>query len=209
MAENEKILNNEVQPETSEPKKSSAGAAVKEFFRKQTVSLKRAPQRIPLVYMAIVTVIWLVWMFTFSQAISAAQSGVEWIGIAFFIVTLLSILVLALFLSAFPKRKKPNMIMIALIFVFLIAIILLDYLYYHQMYAFFDSQGDALDTYLADKPYLKKSTNLAIAHIVLNCVSIVLLATLPLYKKLILKINTKKVVEENELHEEIDTSAEV
>ena len=50
---------------------------------------------------------------------------------------------------------------------------------------------------------------IVLTHIVLVGLSVVLLATLPLYRKLILKINTSKVVESNELKEEIDTSAEV
>lgn len=207
MAENDKILNNQVQSEnTPQAEKLGVGAAIKEWFRKQIVSLKRAPQRIPLVWMVIVTVIWLLWLFTFSQAVGNTRDSVEWIGIAVFCVTLLSILVLPLFLSAFPKRKKPNYVFIALLFVFIILIILLEYLYYHQMMAYFDTQPE---TTFDKKPFLRGSTTLAIAHIILNCISIVLLATLPLYKKLILKINTRKEVAGNQIKEEIDTSDDV
>lgn len=208
MAENEKTLNEEVQPQpqASEPKKGSkAGAAVKEWFRKQIVALKRAPQRIPLVFMVIVTFIWLIWLFTFSQAIDAT-AAVEWTGPAVFVNTLLSILVLALFLSAFPKRKKANKVMVAMLFVFLILIILCDVLYYVQESAYLNAQEDS---FVSKYPFLESSLTLAIAHIVLNAISIVLIATLPLYRKLILKINTKKVVEENKIVGTIDTSAEV
>ena len=56
---------------------------------------------------------------------------------------------------------------------------------------------------------MKQSLTLAITHVVLVGIEAILLATLPLYKKLILKINTKKVIEENKLSEEIDTSEDV
>lgn len=208
MAEQENILNNDIQQ--SNPSQPSIGnkikASVKEWARKQVVMLKRAPQRIPLVYMVIVTAIWLIWLFTFSQAVDSMQEGVEWIGISVFVITLFSILALPLFLSAFPKREKPNLVFIGTLLVFLVAIILFDILYYHQVTVFFAAQDD---TFFAGKDFLRQSASLAIAHIVLNAISIILIATLPLYKKLIMRINTKKVLEENKLSEEIDTSAEV
>ena len=47
--------------------------------------------------------------------------------------------------------------------------------------------------------------NLDIAHMVFLGISALLLATLPLYKKLIMKIDTSKVVESTEIKEVIDT----
>ena len=44
----------------------------------------------------------------------------------------------------------------------------------------------------------------SITHLVMVCVSAVLLATLPLYKKLIMKINTSKELESTQLSEAID-----
>ena len=54
-------------------------------------------------------------------------------------------------------------------------------------------------------PQLLKSMDLAIAHVAMLCVSAVLLAMLPLYKKLILKINTKKEIADNDIKEVVDT----
>jgi competence protein ComGC len=62
---------------------------------------------------------------------------------------------------------------------------------------------------LSSKPEIPQSYTLLTVHIVLIGISMVVLAFLPLYKKAINKINTKKVLEENVLNEEIDTSAEV
>ena len=56
--------------------------------------------------------------------------------------------------------------------------------------------------------YLISALNLDVAHMVFLGISAVLLATLPLYKKLILKINTSKVVEGTNIKEAIDTEDE-
>lgn len=209
MAENENVLENEVQPEPKENKPSkkskNVGAAVKEWFRKRVVALKRAPHNIPLVATALTTFIYLIWLFTFSRAISTDDA--QWTGLALFINTLFSILSLALFLSAFPKRKKANKIIIALIFVFMAVIVVCDVVYYIQMKNYIYGLED-LENHLNSFPFLLQSLNLAIVHIVLVGICAILLATLPLYKKLIMMINTKKVVESNDLTEEIDTSEE-
>ena len=206
MAENENVMENEVQPQPKENKPSKGkqvGAAIKEWFRKRIVALKRAPHNIPLVYMVIVSFVWLVCLFTFSQAVDA--SAANYTGIAVFLTTLFSILVLALFLSAFPKRKKPNIVFIVLVFVFMVIIILSDFLYYYMETTFLSTRDPS---FAAGKPFIGKSLTLSITHMVLVGVGIILLATLPLYKKLLLKINTKKVIESNDLSEELDTSEE-
>lgn len=212
MAENENVVveetTPEVQPQPTEPSKGKqVGAAVKEWFRKQTVKLKRNTKIIPQVYLVIIMFIWLIWLFTFSQAIDSI-SKVEWIGILVFIITLLSILAVALFGSAFPKRKKTNIVMLCLLFVFLAVIILCSILYYTQAHDYIYANYTAEK--LAELTFLEQSLKLAIANAVLNGVGIVLLATLPLYTKLIKKINTRKVLEESQLSDgAIDTSEEV
>ena len=43
-------------------------------------------------------------------------------------------------------------------------------------------------------------------HLVFQAISIITFVTLPLYKKLIMKINTQKAVESNEITQQIDIS---
>lgn len=180
-------------------------AGLKEWFRKFLVNLKRNPQRITFIMLFIVSALWLIWLFTFSRTIFE-NSGVEWCGLVVFVNTLLSILILALFLNAFPKRKKPNKVFIALLFAFMAAMIACDILYYLEMNNYiFNISGRDPGT-LEKTPYMLESLNLAIAHIVLIGVCAILLATLPLYRKLIMKINTRKEIESTDLKEEIDTS---
>ena len=164
----------------------------------------------------------------------------EYLGLSVFITTLFSILVLVLFMNTFPKRgikykkngKKHSMnyIMLALTFIFVIVMFLMDLLYYKQLTGcingneakFFLTKEQAagytkyfpytVDELMLDpksyKSYLVTALHLDIAHMVFLGISAVLLATLPLYKKLILKINTSKVVESTEIKEVIDTEDE-
>ena len=183
--------------------KEGFGAKVKEWFRKQIVSLKRSPQRIPFLFIIIVSVIWLLWLFTFSKT-AATYSTIDLAGLAVFVNTMLSILIIFLFLYAFPKRKKANIVMLVLVFVFMAAMIAMDALYYYEVYKFVYIDGKLDEGGLAANPYVLESMRYAIAHIVLQGVSIVILALFPIYKKLLLKINTAKVVEGNDINESID-----
>ena len=207
MAENENIAT-PVQP--AEPSKGAKfGAAVKEWCRKTIVKLKRNTKVIPQIYLAVIMFLWLIWLFTFSRTI-AGMSKVEWGGMSIFLTTLFSILAIAVFGSAFPKRKKTNYIMLGVLFAFLVIVILSQLLYYVKVndYVLHGSDYSADD--LAKRPYIQQSLSLSIVMMVLYGIGIVLVATLPLYTKLLQKINTKKVLEENKLSADaIDTSAEV
>ena len=123
-----------------------------------------------------------------------------------------------------------NYIMLALTFIFVIVMFLMDILYYKQLtgcingneakffkdidqarqwskYIPYDVELVMLDP-KSYKSYLISALNLDVAHMVFLGISAVLLATLPLYKKLILKINTSKVVEGTNIKEAIDTEDE-
>ncbi|MDE7400500.1 MAG: hypothetical protein K2N17_00455 [Clostridia bacterium] len=224
----------------SEPKKESFGAKIKEWFRKQAVTLKRKPQRIAFLFFIISSVMYLIGLNVFSPGPVIDFPSQSYLGLSVFVTTLFSILVLVLFMNTFPKRgikykktgKKHNMnyIMLALTFVFVIVMFLMDLLYYKQLtgcingneakfflnaeqaapYAKYFTEDAANLAYDAGsyKSYLVSALHLDIAHMVFLGISAVLLATLPLYKKLILKINTSKVVESTEIKEVIDTEDE-
>ncbi len=126
------------------------------------------------------------------------------------------------------KKYSINFIMLALTFVFLAAMIYFDVMYYQNTLKciagseskFFNSMEVAnkyepywskafrerpelvSDSY---KGYLIGSLELTIVHIVFLGISAVLLATMPLYKKLILKINTSKEIASSDLKEVIET----
>lgn len=207
MSDNENVVVDEKTPVEQPEKKgldfNKVKAGVKEWFRKQIVALKRNPQRIALACFAIVTVLWLFWLFTFSKAVYQHQS-ISWTGLSVFVITLLEILIIPLFMNAFPKRSKPKPVFIALVFVFVVAIILLDVLYYTQVYDFVFVQGKVDPSVLVGEPYVEGSLNLSIAHIVLMAICALSLALLPVYGRLIKKINTRKDIETTEIKENID-----
>lgn len=190
-------MQDEVQSKPSFGKRFAAGA--KEFFRKSIVSLKRKPQTIPLVFTLIASVCYLLWLRTFSIAVTS-NFAANWIGFCVFVNILLSVLVLALFLSAFPKRKKPNYVLIGAIFAFYAIMIVCDIIY-HVLLTNYLSGRDISAESAASLTY-------TIVHIVLLGICIIVLAALPLYKKLILKINTQKEVSSNEITEVIETEDE-
>ena len=213
MADNENLV--EVAEEAAvarEKTSESFGAKVKEWFRKLIVKLKRQTQLIPLVVILITSLVYLVSLGTYSQVVEK-NTGIANAGISIFVNTLLSILVLAMFLNAFPKRKKPNLVFIGVVFLMLAIMIGMDILYYVNLNKLLNETGggnqQVIDIILATYPEIGKSRTLVWTHVAFVAVSIVVFALLPVYKKGINKINTKKDLDENELSEEIDTSAEV
>lgn len=227
------------QKATPVKQKEGFGAKVKEWFRKQGVSLKRKPQKIAFLFFIISTVMYLIGLNVLSPGPVKNFGSKPYLGLSVFVTTLFSILVLVLFMNTFPKRgirykkngKKHSMnyIMLALTFVFVLVMFLMDLLYYKQLtgciagnestffkdasqaskYVKYFAEDVTLDTIAYDptnyKSYLVSALQLDIAHMVFLGISALLLATLPLYKKLIMKINTSKVVEGTEIKEVIDT----
>lgn len=210
---------------------------VKEWFRKQLVNLKRKPQNIALLVLAISSIFYLLSLSTLSPGPTQDFSGTTWLGFCIFVNALFSILVLVLYLGIFPKYPKVNkktgkksyisIPKIVLTVLFMAVMIAMDILYYMILIGtmkgneakFFSTAAEAqkyiqyltpgfdvstMEGNLNAKPYLLASLSVSIAHIVLVGISAILLATLPLYKKLILKINTSKIVDFNENQEVID-----
>ena len=230
-------------PNKKDGDKPGFKAKVKEWFRKQIVTLKRKPQRIPFLFFIVASVMYLIGLGVTSPGPVKDFSGIPLLGLSVFIVTLLSILVLVLFMNTFPKRgirykktgKKHNMnyVMLGLTFVFVAVMIVFDVIYFKHLTVgleegpakFFKTLDDfnsspykkyctisVSEATFGDgegyRDYLVPALNLTIAHIVFLGIGSVLLATLPLYRKLILKINTAKVIEDNDIKETIDTEDE-
>ena len=186
-----------------EPKQTNKFiAGVKEWFRKLIVKLKRKTQLIPLALTLITSFVFLCMIGTFSQLIQI-NSGIPSLGICMFVSTLASILILPLFLNAFPKNKKPVIPFIVAVFAVYALIIAMDVVFLVNMQNFFKVHE------VETKAFYDESQTSLIVHIVLVGICLVAFALLPLYKKGINMINTKKVVSSNDFSDEIDTSAEV
>ena len=90
-------------------------SAVKEFFRKQIVTLKRNPQNIPMA-MLLISFIYYSLNLTNMSNTTAKIQGVG-MGLCQFCIMLFSLLSIVCMLNAFPSRKKPVYPMVALMFV--------------------------------------------------------------------------------------------
>lgn len=190
---------------TAQPveKKEPIGAKIKEWFRKKIVALKRKTNVIPLLLFLITSIIYLFSLASFSRTGMVRFGNGDMLGFPVFVNCLLSILIIVLHLNAFPKRKKkvnlPNYI---LVYVFAAIMLAMDILYYIKVGAIVAKNGQ---TFAETDGFVRTAATVSIVHIVFLGISVIALATLPLYSKLIMKINTSKVIEESQLDEVIES----
>ncbi len=175
-------------------KTSGFGARMKESVRKAIVSLKRNPSMIPLVMLFISFLYYSLNLTDVSDTTAKIQgSGM---GLCQFTIMLLSLLSMVCMLNSFPKRKKPNYPMIVLMFIMFGIIIYCDV---HYSNAIFNA------LYRPENPIVLDATNLYIVEaynmlqtfMVLVIITAALIVLLPVYSKLLRKINTNVAVEDN------------
>lgn len=215
MAENENVIEVPVEDSAvTEPVKSpeqknqpsklsKIGAGIKEWLRKQIVTLKRRPNTIPLFLFLISSMIYLLNLASFSQTGLKVYSGGDMLGLPVFVNCLLAILVVVVHLNAFPKRsKKVNLLNYILIYVFAAVMLGMDILYYIKVLSIVEKDNLTLATAAS---VVQSSAMISIVHMVFLGISVIALATLPLYSKLIMKINTTKDLEASQLNEVIES----
>ena len=176
---------------------------IREWFRKQLVNLKRNPQNIPLVMMAISTMYYALNMTSFSN--TTTQCNLSLMGLINFVVTLASFLSLITFVQSFPKRQKPKYLMIGLTLFMLVLIIVMQIFYVQKID--FALYGQAVP--LKDpKPFIFEAKTSAIVHSVLSGITIILVVLIPTFKKLLAKIDTSIKLEITEVEGNIDIEEE-
>ncbi len=178
---------------------------IKELVRKFFVSLKRSPQNIPLVSLAVAFVVYSLNLTYISN--TTALINTPNMGQCEFAAMLFSILAFVVILRAFPKRQKPNAIMIVLLFAMLAILVIVDSVYIMRITEALTRPDNPI-ILTVDNAYIAKAQNTVVAHIVITLISAVLVATLPIYGKLLKKINTSIDVEGNGDMEAIDISGE-
>lgn len=194
------VVNGNEQPPVQ---KESVGAKIKEWFRKRIVALKRKTNIIPLLLFLISSLIYLFNLSAFSQTGLSALLNGNMLGFPVFVNCLFSILIIVLHLNAFPKRgKKVNLLNYILVYVFAAAMIAMDIVYYIFLNKTVIDNNQTLAT--ADAVVISSAT-ITIVHIVFLGISVIALALLPLYTKLIMKINTSKEIEGSQLNEVIES----
>ena len=160
---------------------------IKEVIRKSLVSLKRSPQRIPLVFLVVAFLIFSLNLSSIANT-TARINGAN-MGQCEFVAMLFSILAFVVFLRTFPKRKPANKIMLGLLFLMLALLVFVDYVYISRIVTAVTRADNPI---IVDESSLYINTAQAVVtlHIVFIIVTAVLLALLPLYSKAIRKINS-------------------
>lgn len=169
------------------------------------VSLKRSPQRIALVSLVVAFLIYSLNLSSISKTTTLLL--MPNMGQCEFVAMLFSILAFVCFLRAFPRREKPKIAMIVLIYLMMAALIFVDIVYYSRIIEAVTREVNRIEI-TAERAYIAIAQNVVVLHIIFVAVSAVLLATLPLYSKALLKINTSIDVEDNGEMEAIDISGE-
>lgn len=180
-------------------------AGVKEFFRKILVALKRRPHMIALLVFVLAFLIYSLNLMNISDTTAKIQG--KGMGLCGFATMLFSLLSLLCFLNAFPHRKKTNIPMLVLALAMVGVILFCDTYYLNAI-------TNALTR--AENPiqigkstlYIASANNMLINHRIVLIVGLALTALLPVYARLLRKINTSVNVEDNGKLDAIDISGE-
>lgn len=184
---------------------SKLGSGLKEFGRKIVVSLKRRPHIIPGVVMAAAFLVYSLNLTDVSNTTAKIQG--QGMGLCGFCTMLFSMLSFVCFLNAFPHRKKVNIPMLLLMFVMFAVIIYCDVHYMGRVMTAITRAENPIQI-TANTAYIADAYNILNVHIVILAAAAVLIVLLPIYSRLIRKINTSIDVEDNGSLAEIELSDE-
>ena len=176
-----------------------------EFIRKRIVALKRKPQTIALIAFALAFVYYSLNLTKISD--TTAYINLPGMGLAGFATMLFSILLMVCFMNAFPHRKKVNVPMLALMFVLVAIIIYAGFFYQGRITEALTREVNPI-TVSADKIYITQAQTMLSIHRIILIVGVALVVLLPVYSRLLKKINTNVEVEDNGGMAAIDISGE-
>ena len=163
-------------------------------FRKAIVSLKRNPSTIPLLMMVVTFVYYSLNLTDVSNTTAKIQGN--GMGLCQFCIMLFSMLSLVCMLNAFPRRKKANVPMIVLMFAMFGVMIFCDIHYSNMIFAALTRPENPI-VITKELEYIAYANNMLNTHMVLTIVCGVLVLLMPVYSKLIRKINTSVDLEDN------------
>ncbi len=176
-----------------------------EFLRKFFVALKRKPSTIALVVLFIAFLYYSLNLTQISNTTAKIQG--PGMGLCGFATMLFSMLSLICFLNAFPRRKKPVIAMVVLMLLMFGVIIFCD-VYYSNLIMTALTRAENPIVLDASTIYIAQAYNVLQTHIVILGVGVALILLLPLYTKLLRKVNTSVTVEDYGKLEAIDISGE-
>ena len=166
---------------------------VKEFFRKKIVTLKRKPQLIPMLVLAVGFLFYSLNLTHVSD--TTAKIQLSGMGLSGFCTMLFSMLSFVCFLNAYPHRKKTNIPMLVLMFLMLAVLIVCDLFYLRQINEAL-TRADPIKIE-ASTAYIGKAMSMLNVHVIIIACGAALTLLVPVLRKLLRGINTSLVVEEN------------
>ena len=172
-------------------KKNNRG--LKEVLRKTIVSLKRKPQTIPMLVLAVAFVYYSLNLTHVSDTTAKIQS--QGMGLSGFCTMLFSMLSFVCFMNAYPHRKKTNIPMLVLMFVMLIGLIFCDS-YYMGCISRAMTRADHPIVVDQNTIYIQQAFDMLGVHRIILIVGFVLTLLVPVLRKLLKKIDTSLPVEE-------------
>ena len=157
---------------------------MKDFFRKHLVNLKRRPQTIPLILLVVSCVIYTFHLTVHSNAAMYVSSQI--IALYVFIITLASMLVIFSFMNAYARGTKHFKLMMGVVFLLLAVQIILDIVYLNIMFH---------ETMVRDNPVpitqdIADSMNWTMIHLAVLALALLSIVLLPVYRRLLQKIDT-------------------
>lgn len=173
-------------------KKKNGG--VKEFFRKKIVTLKRKPQMIPMLVLALGFLVYSLNLTHVSD--TTAKIQLSGMGLSGFCTMLFSMLSFVCFLNAYPHRKKTNIPMLVLMFLMLALLIVCDTFYMGQITKALN-RADHPIVVDAGTAYITQAFNMLKTHRIIILIGAALTLLVPVLRKLLRKIDTSLPVEEN------------
>ena len=187
---------------SSETKEKKGNGIFKgpEFLRKFIVSLKRRPQNVPLLIFIIAFCVYSLNLTNISH--TTARILGRNMGLYGFITMLLSILLIVCFMNSFPRRKKPNYPMLILMFIMTGVAIFCDIKYQNIVFTALNRADNPVKV----EVYIANAYNMLNTHELLLGIACALTVLMPVYKKLLGRIPTGVVIEENDNMGEIELS---
>ncbi len=163
----------------------------KESWRKFIVSLKKRPHNIPLCMMVIAFIVYSFNLTKISNTTAVVNQ--TYMGLCEFVIMLFSVLAFVCFLNAYPKRQKPIVPMVILLYVLEIIILIADVVYISKINA-----GLQTIQINASRQFIPQAKSMLTVHIVLVVISVILITLIPVIGKALNKIDTSVTLAGND-----------
>lgn len=178
---------------------------MKEFCRKTIVSLKRKPQMIPMLVLAVAFLYYSLNLTNISN--TTAKIQLSGMGLSGFCTMLFSLLSFVCFMNAYPHRKKTNIPMLVLMFLMLGGLIFCDIFYAGKITQAI-TRADHPIVVDAATAYITRAYDVLMVHWVIIALGALLTLLVPVLRKLLRKIDTSLPVEDGAKMEDIQLSDE-